>query len=326
MNRTLSRIAVFFVSMLCLPGVGLAADKAAKPAPAEVAALVNGAPITRKELAVQLERVKQRAKQQGANLAEDRIEMIRKDILENLVDQELLYQDSAKAGIKVEPAAVSGHLAGFKKQFPDDAKYKEALKEIGLSEKELTAAITKGMAIQELVNTKLTGNVTVGEEESKAFFNQHPEYFKRPEQVKASHILIKAGADATEPQKAEAQKKIAMIRDQLKKGKDFAELARQYGEDGTKETGGDLGYFARGQMVKPFEDAAFALKAGQTSEMVTTPFGYHVIKVTDRRAEGMADFAEVKETIEKHLKGTKSEQQVKTHIESLRKTAKIEIK
>lgn len=319
MNRIFFPTAILVAAMLTLGGMAFAADKT------ETAAKVNGTAITRQELNVQLERVKQRAKQQGTDLPADRLEMIRKDILENLIDQELLFQDSVKAGIKADPAAVAKHLEGFKKQFASEDQYKEALKEIGLTEQGLTAVVQKGMAIDELVTNRLTKNVTVPESESKAFFDQNPQYFKRPEQVKASHILIKAGQDATDAQKEEAKKKIAMIRDQLKKGKDFAELARQYGEDGTKDKGGDLGYFAKGQMVKPFEDAAFALKPGQTSEMVTTPFGYHVIKVTDRRAEGMAPFAEAKEAIEKHLKQGKVEQQVKSHIEGLRKGAKIEI-
>jgi peptidyl-prolyl cis-trans isomerase C len=326
MKRFFSRIGITLVLLFSLGGLAGAANKSAKPVSSEVAAVVNGKTITQQELAAQLQRVKQRAKQQGGDIPEERIDQIRKDILDNLIDQELLFQETVKAGIKVDSAAVASHLSGFKKQFPSEDKYKDALKEIGMSEEELTAAINKGMSIQELITTRITKDLTVSEDESKAFYQQHPEYFKRPEQVKASHILIKAGPEATAEQKAEAQKKIAMIGDQLKKGKDFAELARQYGEDGTKEKGGDLGYFARGQMVKPFEDAAFAMQPGQTSEMVTTPFGYHLVKVTDRRAEGMTEFSEAKESIERHLKQAKTEKQVKDYVENLRKNAKIEVK
>jgi peptidyl-prolyl cis-trans isomerase C len=123
--------------------------------------------------------------------------------------------------------------------------------------------------------------------------------------VRASHILIKADPQADESQKAAARKKIKEIQNKLSKGEDFTALAREYSEGPSGTKGGDLGYFSRGQMVKPFEDAAFTSAPGQVSDIVETRLGYHLIKVTEKKPETIVAYADIKDQLQEYLKQKK---------------------
>jgi peptidyl-prolyl cis-trans isomerase C len=131
-------------------------------------------------------------------------------------------------------------------------------------------------------------------------------------------------ADAPDDQKAAARKKIESVQQKVKKGEDFATLAKTYSEGPSGPRGGDLGYFKRGQMVKPFEEAAFRLKPNETSEIVETQFGYHLIKVNDKKPAKTMTYAEVKDRLNEHLKKQKSDSEANAYIKTLRKDAKIE--
>lgn len=287
-------------------------------------ALVNGAAISDKTLESELYQVKQRYLQQGITLPEDQNAAVRKKTLDYLINQELLYQESQKKGLKVDQDIVSGRLAAMQKRFPSEAEFEKTLKEIHLSKTDLQLKISRGIAIEELIKAQITKNIVVTEEENKSFYETNPQYFKQPEQVKASHILIKVDSKADDAQKAQAREKIQKIQQKLKNNEDFAALAKEYSEGPSKSKGGDLGFFGRGQMVKPFENAAFIMKPGEISDIVETQFGYHLIQVTEKKAEQTILYEEVKEKISQYLKQQKTNQEVQTYIQKLREGAKIE--
>jgi peptidyl-prolyl cis-trans isomerase D len=139
---------------------------------------------------------------------------------------------------------------------------------------------------------------TITDQEAEAYYAERKESFKVEEQVKARHILIRLDEDAPEADVAKAMDTVRKIQAELQAGKSFEEAAAEYTEDpsGT-QTGGELGWFGRNRMVKPFEDAAFALEKGAVSEPVRTQFGFHLIKVDDRKAAGYEDFKDVAEEI-----------------------------
>jgi peptidyl-prolyl cis-trans isomerase C len=236
----------------------------------------------------------------------------------------VLFQESKKKGIEVKADAISDQLKGIKQKYPDEAQFAKLLKEMGLTESDVESQIKRGMAIQQLINTEVAEKVKISDEESKEYYDNHPEFFKKPEQVRASHILIKVDENASEAQKTEARKKIKEVQQKLQKGEDFETLAKTYSEGPSGPGGGNLGYFRRGQMVKPFEDAAFSLKSGETSDIVETRFGYHLIKVFDKQPEKTMTYAEIKDQLNEHLKKQKLETEVDVYIDNLREGAKIE--
>jgi peptidyl-prolyl cis-trans isomerase C len=321
-SKRLAQIAVFFVGILIfLPA--MAEEK--KPAEADTKiAVVNGVVISKqqfdKELTIHLDRVSR----QGQQVSDAQIAALKKNVLEGLIEREVLYQQSQKAGIKIADQSVDEQLAAIKKRFPGEEDFKKALSAMKLTEDEVKTQIARGLAIRELINQQIMSKITISEEQSKAYYDANPQLFKQPEQVKASHILIKVEADATDAQKADARKKIDDVQQKIKSGGDFAELAKEYSEGPSNVRGGDLGFFRRGQMVKPFEDVAFALQPDEVSDVVETRFGYHIIKVYEKKPEQIVAYADVKEKLDQRLKQEKAGKEASQYVEQLIKDAKIE--
>jgi peptidyl-prolyl cis-trans isomerase C len=321
-SKRLAQIAAIFIGILVfLPA--MAAEE--KPADTDKKiAVINGVVISQeqfnKELTIHLDRISR----QGRQVSDAQMAELKKDVLQGLIERELLYQESRKAGIKITDQTLDEQLAAIKKRFPSEEEYKKALSAMNLTEDEVKTQIARGLAIRELINQKIMSKITVSDEETKAYYDANPQLFKQPEQVKASHILIKVETDATDAQKAEARKKINDVQQKIKDGGDFAELAKQYSEGPSNVRGGDLGYFGRGQMVKPFEDAAFAMQPNEVSDVVETRFGYHLIKVYDKKPEQTVAYTDVKEQIGERMKQEKAEKEAAQYVEQLKKDAKIE--
>lgn len=158
----------------------------------------------------------------------------------------------------------------------------------------------------------VTEKIKLTEDVLKEYYDKNKEKFTIPEQVRARHILIKVPFAAPTEEKAKAKEKIRNISEWLKKGERFEILAEQYSEDTTSnKRGGDLGYFQRGRMPKAFDDMAFSMKTGQISDIVETDYGYHIIKVEDRKDAKTKTFEEVKVQIKEKL----TEEITRTRIE-----------
>jgi peptidyl-prolyl cis-trans isomerase C len=288
-------------------------------------AMVNGTPITRADY----DRVMGYAKQQAFLRTKDGKPLddaqVKKEVMDQLIGGELLYQETQKAGIRIDPKTVDERLAQFKKRFSNDADYKASLKTMNLSENQIKSDIERSLAIEKFVLDKFMDKVSVPEKEIKEYYESHAHLFNQPEQVRASHILIKVDSKATESEQAEALKKIKAVQEKQKKGEDFAQLAKTYSEGPSSSKGGDIGYFIRGQMAPPFEEAAFKMKPGEVSDVVKTRFGYHLIKVTDKKPATKVTYEDMKERIAQFLKREKVQKEVKEFVDKLRKDAKVEI-
>jgi peptidyl-prolyl cis-trans isomerase C len=324
MNSNKIRLAGQITMMLVLTLVSSVAIAADKKAPGDMVAVVNGTVITRGEL----DRVRnyelKRAAQSGQQIPEAQMAKIENSILDSLIVGELLFQESKKKGVQVKPEIVDEQFTVIKKRFPSEDEFNKALEENNMTESKIKADISRDMAIQQLIDKEVDQKVKITDEESKTFYDTNPQFFQQPERVKASHILIKVDEGASEEKKAEARKKIKDIQQKVQKGEDFASLAKTYSEGPSAPKGGDLDYFGRGQMVKPFEDAAFSLKLNETSDIVETRFGYHLIKVVDKQPAKTLAYADVKDRINKHLKDQKRRTERQLYFDKLKKDAKIE--
>ena len=287
-------------------------------------AVVNGVVITRSQYDREVKIQRERVTRQGRKVTDDQLPALKNQVLEGLIEREILIQESRKAGINISDQKVDEQLAKIKKRYPDENEFNNALSKMDLSEDDVKNQIKHGLAIRELIDKQITDKVVITDKESKAFYDGNPQLFKQPEQVKASHILIKADANADEAKKAEAKKKIKEVQQKLKDGGDFSGLAKEFSEGPSNVKGGDLGYFNRGQMVKPFEDAAFAMQPNEVSDIVETRFGYHLIKVYDKKPEQVLAYADVKDKLNEHLKKEKVAKQASEYVAKLRKNAKIE--
>jgi peptidyl-prolyl cis-trans isomerase C len=318
--RLAGKVAVVLALML-VSAVVFAADK---KAPGDMVAVVNGTIITQGEFDRVLNYERRRAAQSGQQVPDAQMAKVENNILDSLIVGELLFQESKKKGIQVKPDTVTEQFMIIKQRFPSEAEFKKALEENNMTESKIRADIKRDMAIQQLIDKEVDQKVQITDEESKTFYDTNPQLFQQPERVKASHILIKVDEGATAEKKAEARKKIKEVRQKVQKGEDFAELAKTYSEGPSAPRGGDLDFFGRGQMVKPFEDAAFSLKPNETSDIVETKFGYHLIKVVDKQPAKKIAYADVKDRINKNLKDQKLRTERRLYFDKLKKDAKVE--
>ena len=287
-------------------------------------ALVNGTPIPTAELDRAVALAIQRSQRTGQPLDASQLPKLKEDILNRLIGGELLYQASVKEGTTVNEKELNDKFDQWKKGFPSEDEFKKSLKQWNIDEATMKRDLKKAMTIEEFIKKKFADKTVVPESEIKAYYDSNPQYFQQPEQVRASHILIKVEPDAKEEDKAAALGKIKDVQKKLKEGAKFDALAKEYSEGPSKDKGGDLGYFRRGQMVKPFEEKAFSLKPGEVSDVVETQFGYHLIEVVDVKPASVVPFSEVKERIQKFLQQQKTQAEMFKYIDELRKSAKIE--
>ncbi len=169
-------------------------------------------------------------------------------------------------------------------------------------------------------------DIKVSDKEVEEYYKLHKDKYKEKEAVKARHILVKVDKDGDKKAWSAAEKKAEMIREKAVKGSDFAALAKEYSDDpGSKSNGGDLGFFTRGRMVPEFEKAAFSLKKGEISQPVKTAFGYHVIKLEDKKKGHQKTLDEVREEIRQELLKEKQKKAMDDIIKQLEKKYKTEI-
>lgn len=317
-NTHLGLILAFFAALwIVLPQRLPAADAT------DAVATVNGQPISRavydRELNGFLRRMAQAGRQPSAmNMAD-----VRKKMVDNLVASELLWLECQRLKLVPGSAEIDAKVAEFRSKYDDLAKLNEVLAKVGLTDADLRGIIERQAAIRKLIDIEITDKIVISDKDATAFYTEHLDWFQLPEQVKASHILIKVDTDDSDEMHKEARKRAEEIRKKALAGDDFAALAREYSDGPSKENGGALPMFSRDRMVKPFSDAAFALKPGDISEVVETEFGYHVIRVTEHLPEGPAPFDTVSEAITARLRQEEVNRRLEAYVEKLKEKAKI---
>jgi len=289
-----------------------------------VVARVNGVAITAMELKRATKNILPVVKQPTASDLAMKSD-VEKETLSKLISSELLYQEGQKLEIKDIEKKIDEKVAEDKAKFTNPQDFTKAMKDFELDEKSLREYVRRDVVISNFIDKMINSKITITEEDAKAFYDKNSDKFTSPETLKASHILIGVEVTASEQEKTAAKEKIDKLRKQLADGADFAELAKANSTCFSKEKGGDLGYFGRGQMVEPFEKAAWALKTGEMSGVVETKFGYHIIKLTDRKVGEKVDFKEVKPKIEDYLKKQKVSAAINSVLIDARKNAKVEM-
>jgi peptidyl-prolyl cis-trans isomerase C len=262
---------------------------------------------------------------QGTAIRPDMVPTLRNQILNRLIELELFYQEAQKQKIVVEEKEVSEKMDALKSSFPSEKVFQDEMRQMNFTEETLRTRIKKDLAVRQLVEKDILVHVKVTDEDAKSFYDSHPDLFKEPEKVRASHILITAEADTDPVIKEERRKKLEGVKKRLDQGEDFAALAKEFSQCPSAEKGGDLGYFERGKMVKPFEDAAFSMNPGDVSDIVVTPFGFHLIKVTDKKPERNVSYEDAKDMIKQRLSNMKFEEQKNIYVAELKKNSKVEM-
>lgn len=302
------------------------APPALKPVPAElpdVVARVNGEPINKTDFEKAVMNIEANA---GGPVPPDQRDRVYRGVLDQMIGFRLLIQETKTRKMVVPDGELEKRVAQIRSRFPTEEAFKQALQEQNVTLDDLRTDAQNDILVGTMLQAEVGSKVTVTPEQVNDFYQKNPAQFQQPERVRASHILISFPPNADEAAKKDARTKAAEVLKEVKAGKDFAALAKQHSTDpGSGPNGGDLGFFQKGQMVPPFEQAAFALKPGETSDLVESQFGIHIIRMVDRQPSRQVAIDEVRPKIQQYLEGQGRQQQTQAFVETLKAKGKIEI-
>lgn len=274
--------------------------------------------------------------------------MLKDRVVNELIVKKLLDQEIKKKHIKVSSEDIDNKLKTIIDKVGSKDKFNQILKENGISASQFRKDLTDEVKVEKLVDT--ISVVSVGDAEAKKFYEKNIEQFKYPDKVRASHILVSANAEEIKEKIASseagkgltAEKIDAQVKQEMSKRlekaqkllaelkKDpsqFAKIAKDNSDDTmSAKQGGDLGFFAKEEMVEPFANAAFAMKPNTLSDVIVTPYGYHIIYVTDRKKAGAESFEKVKPEIKAFLENQEKVKVLQEYVNTLKNNAKIEYK
>ena len=255
----------------------------------------------------------------------ERDELVRA-LLDRIVEHHLAAQLARTRKLAVSDAELDADLRQMRQKYPNDRAFDDTLASYGVSREQLRHQRRLSLDMAKLIEKAIAPTSAVSNAEVAAYYRDNPQRFQIPESVIARHILIRVEPNATAAQKAEARRRAADILEQLRGGADFAKLAQAHSEDtGSAAAGGLLGAFPRGQMEPAFDAAAFAVKTGELSDLVETPYGFHIIRVDEHVGGRMQTFDDVREDIKTLLSDRAEEEALAKLIEEAKRTAKIEI-
>lgn len=247
-----------------------------------------------------------------ADHTEKEILFLKLKTLNEIIQNVLFQQEAKKYKVSLDPEEFQATMEIIKTDYFDDS-FKKTFKIQNISQLEWEEKLKNSIILKNLINEKVNSKVTIGEEASKKYFDEHPEEFQKGEQVKALHINV-----ATEEEARRLLKKI-----KSRKAK-FTDLAVKYSLGPESVEGGSLGYFEAGQMPAEF-DGVFDLELYETSDVIQTPFGYHIFKVVDKKPARKMNYAEAKKIIREKLLRNKQEEAFKNWVMDLKNKAIIKI-
>src|SRR4030043_593715 len=292
-----------------------------------VVAVVNQEIIT-------LSEVEKWAKPFGEKIiTEDRLERreqlqeVYRRVLEKLIEEKLIDQEVKKNGIKISSKEIEATLEEVKRRnTATQEELERALAVEGLTLDAYKKQIEKGLQRKKLINWSVKVEMKLGEKELRDFYQKNADRYRPNESYRPSHILFVIPKDATPDEVKEIKKKCQTVLEKIKGGSDFGEMALLYSQDTSSKDMGDLGYFKKGELVPAFEREALRLKIGEVSGIVRTEFGFHIIKLLDRKGLEPLPFEEVKERIQADYFESQMEKAYKQYLSTLKEKSIIEIK
>lgn len=309
----------------------------------EIIARINNSIVTRADLRKAREQLYSEAHQQpDAAVAEQQARDHEKDLLRDLIDQQLLLQKASDLGISADTDLVK-RLDELRKQMHAESmeEMETAAKAQGISFEDFKQNLKNNILTQKVIGQEVGGHIAVSNQEIQQYYDQHKAEMDRPEQVRLSEILISTQTTAavktqkgetalplapTADAVAQAQAKVSQVYEMLQKGGSFDDLAKKYSDGPTAAAGGDLEYFKRGTLSREYESKVFALTAGQYTEPIRTNQGFVILKVTEHQTAGVPPLKEVESQVQEQIYLAKMQPALRDYLTKLREEAYIDIK
>ena len=335
--------SVLLLLAATLPVWGATPDKpastnaaaAAKPADSltslfgkTVVAKGKGVEVTRAQLDEKVIRIKAQASARGQSVPPEHAAMLDQQVLDQFIQIQLLQSKATEADKAAGKTLAEKRFEEAETKLGSEDALNRQLKLMGTTREEVLAEWTDSATAENVLKRELKVNIT--DEDARKYYEDNPAKFEQPEMVRASHILLmttdpKTNAELTEEQKKAKRKEMEGLLKRARDGEDFAKLAKEFSEDpGSKDKGGEY-KFPKGQMVPEFEAAAFSLKTNQVSDIVTTRFGFHIIKLSEKIPAEKVQFAKAQSDIKDGLTQQALQKQFPDYIAKLKKEAGVEI-
>ncbi len=263
---------------------------------------------------------------QQANVSTTEAGDRQKNLLRDMIDQQLLLSRAKELGLNVD-AEVIRRLDDIRKQNHLDTMedLEKAARSQGVSFEDFKAQIRNSILTQQVVRDEVGRKLQMTQGQEQAYYEAHKQEFAQPEQIKLSEILISTAADASDAAVAQAQAKADEVAAKLKDGAKFEDLAKTYSSGQTAAQGGDLGMYKRGALAKVLEDQTFDLKAGQSTAPIRTRQGFVILKVTDHTAAGVPPLKDVEQQVQEAMYTAQMQPALRAYLTKLREEAYIDI-
>jgi len=292
-----------------------------------VVAVVNQEIITLSEVEKLIAPLKQEIRAANPLEKRERIQEVSRQALDRLIEERLIDQEAKRSGVKVTSKEVDEALEEVRKR--NNATQEEldrALAKEGVTIEAFKKQIEKNILRMKLINANVKPETKAGEKELRNFYQANIEQYQANFMYRPSHILFTVPKGATPEEVREIRKKCEQVLEKIKKGEDFGEMALLYSQDISSKDRGDLGYFKRGELLPSFEKEALRLQIGEVSRVVRTEFGFHLIKLLDRKGGEPRPFEEVRDKVQVDYSTMAVEKALKQYLSTLREKAVIEIK
>jgi len=309
----------------------------------EIIARVNNQIVTRSEFVRSRDQLKQEVQQQEPTDADKIFAQKQRDVLRDLIDQQLLLEKGKDMGITGDTELIK-RLDEMRKQMNLDSmeELEKAAQAQGVSYEDFKQNLRNQIITQKVIGEEVGSHISISKEDEQKFYDEHKADMLQPEQVRLSEILIApkpagtpgAGADSPTPapqpdsdaQLSAAENKAKELLEQIHKGADFAEVAKKNSDGPSAKDGGDLNYFKRGILSKELEDRVFAMKAGDVTDVIRTKQGFVILKVTEHQQAGVPPMKDVEPRIQDALYMQKLQPALRAYLTKLREDAFIDIK
>jgi len=288
----------------------------------------KGFEIKRSQLDDAVSSIKATAVARGQQVPPEQLLMMEQQVLDRLIQIQLLLAKASDTDKAKGQETCSKRFENVRTRAGSEDALNRQLKSVGMTQEQLRAKMLEEATAEAVLEREL--KINVSDEEIKKFYDENPARFEQPEMVRASHVLLMTrnptnNTELSDAQKTAKHKEMEGILKRAREGEDFAKLAREYSEDpGSKDKGGEY-IFPRGQMVREFEAAAFSLNTNQISDIVTTEYGYHIIKLNEKIPAKKTELAKVTQDIKDYLKGQEVQKELPQYMEKVKKDAGVEI-
>ncbi|MBU5635736.1 peptidylprolyl isomerase [Geomonas sp. Red69] len=321
-------IPLLFINLAaCTPSDQTQQSKASPPpqqgSPSDPVHRVNGRAITRAELDRAVRSLVETRRLHHPPSAEE-LGALKKEALEGLISKELLYQAAQKSEVKNLEQQVAQAIALDRARYRGGEAYASEMRKAGLTLPQMEQLVRKELVIDRFLESKFGARITIGADEAKSFYETNRERFRTGSSVRASHILVTVAERAQEQEKERARERAEILLHRVREGENFGILAESHSDCPSKARGGDLGFCKKGELDPPLEQAVSALNPGEISDLVQTRFGFHILKVTERRAPRPESYQEAEAEIYACLRREKMRRLVAEYVAELRARAKVE--